>query len=107
MALPKSDRPKPIRYDFNTWLVMRLDPVLPAAIITRQKTAEGVEYFRAVTWELDPEKRLLIGRSASLGGADNLVLYKNPRPIVASPRDGYQWTHGEPRPAVSARKKSD
>jgi len=102
-----SDRPKPIRYDYDTWLVMRLDPVLPAAIITRQKTAEGVEYFRAVTWDLDPENRLLIGRSATLGGADNFVLYNNPRPIVASPRDGYQWTHGEPRHNVPAHTERD
>ena len=90
-----SDRPKPIRYDHNTWLVMRLDPVLPAAIITRQKNADGVEYFRAVTWDLNPENRLLIGRSATLSGADNLVRYPVPRPPVASPKDGNQWTHGD------------
>ena len=87
MALPSSDRPKPIRYDFNTWLVMRNDPVLPAAIVTRQRTAEGAEYFRAVTWELDPEERLLIGRSATLGGADNLVRYPTPLPPVPSAHD--------------------
>ena len=94
LAWPNSDRPRPIRYDVNTWIVLRHDPVLPAAIITGRKTAEGIEFFRAVTWDLDPEKRLLIGRSATLGGADNLVRYNNPRPVVASPKDGNQWTHG-------------
>jgi len=82
---------------------MRHDPVLPAAIITRQKTAEGVEYFRAVTWDLEPENRRLIGRNATLGGADNLVRYKVPQPPVASPKDGNQWTHGGPRHNVPAR----
>jgi len=73
LAWPNSYRPKPVRYDMDTWLVLRADPVLPAAIITRQRTGDGLEYYRAVIWDRDPEARLLIGRSASLGGADNLV----------------------------------
>ena len=32
----RSDRPKPIRYDHDKSIVMRLDPVVPAAIITRR-----------------------------------------------------------------------
>jgi len=95
MPWPDSDRPKPIRYDQDTWLVMRNSAVLPAAIITRQRTADGVEYFRAVSFDLDPEQRLLIGRSASLSGADNLVRYKVVPPRVASPKDGFQRNHGE------------
>jgi len=96
LAWPNSDRPKPIRFDVDTWVVLRMDPCLPAAIITRQRTVDGREYFRAVTWDLEPDNRLLIGRSATLGGADNLVKYPVPRPPVASPREGNQWTHGEP-----------
>ena len=106
MAWPNSDRPKPIRYDYDTWLVMRNDPVLPAAIITRQKTADGVEYFRAATWDLEPEKRLLIGRSATLGGADNLVRYKTPRPPIPSTKEGNQDNHGiSPLPSLTAVPK--
>lgn len=78
-------RPKPIRYDVDTWVVMRDDPVLPAAIISRQRAREGVEYFRAVTWDLDPAKRLLIGRYASLGAADDAVRYLPPD-IPGAPR---------------------
>jgi len=76
LARSSSDRPKPIRYDVDTWIVIRADPAIPAAIITRQRTADGREYYRAVSWDLDRDKRLLIGRSATLGGADNLVRYR-------------------------------
>jgi len=93
LARPNSARPKHLRYDVNTWIVVRADPVLPAAIITRQRTAEGVEYFRAVTWDLDPEQRLLIGRSATLGGADNLVRYPQPTPPVPSAHDVMDRAH--------------
>lgn len=76
-------RPKPIRYDADTWLVMRNDPVLPEAIITRQQTPDRREYFRAVTWDLDPRKRMLIGRYPDLQSADEAVNYPvgpNPGP---------------------------
>jgi len=87
LASRNSDRPKPIRFDADTWIVIRADPAIPAAIITRQRTADGGEYYRAVSWDLDRDKRLLIGRSATLGGADNLVRYPNPVPPVPSPHD--------------------
>ena len=87
MARSSSDRPKPIRYDVDTWIVIRADPAIPAAIITRQRTADGREYYRAVSWDLDRDKRLLIGRSATLGGADNLVRYPHPVPPVPSAHD--------------------
>ena len=32
---------RPIRYDTETWLVMRYDPVLPAAIIHRLRNPDG------------------------------------------------------------------
>jgi len=87
LARSSSDRPKPIRYDADTWIVIRADPAIPAAIITRQRTAAGREYYRAVSWDLDRDKRLLIGRSATLGGADNLVRYPHPVPPVPSAHD--------------------
>jgi hypothetical protein len=83
--LDSRKRPKPIRYDIDTWLIMRGDPVLPAAIITRQHTADGHEYFRVVTWDLDPAERLLVGRRGSLLEADALVLHKHPDPVTPHP----------------------
>lgn len=71
--------PPPIRIDQDTWVCLRANPVLPAAIITRQH-AQGREYFRAVSWDLDPEERHLIGRYASLGEANDAVLLRT-RPL--------------------------
>ena len=74
--------PKPIRYDQDTWLCMRDDPVLPAAIITRQQR-DRREYFRVVTWALEPGERRLVGRYATLEAANDAVSY--PRPQGATP----------------------
>jgi hypothetical protein len=76
--------PKPIRYDVDTWLIMRNDPVLPKAIITRQ-TQDGREYYRVVTWDLDPAQRTLVGRYASLEEANAAVRYDLPAPSAALP----------------------
>jgi hypothetical protein len=40
------DRPKPIRYNRDTWLVMRDDKVLPKAVIKRFTDRKGVDH----TW---------------------------------------------------------
>jgi hypothetical protein len=69
---------------------MRNDPVLPAAVITRQHTADGDEYFRAVTWELEPSERLLVGRFGSLQDANAAVPYRATRPVVADPRETWE-----------------
>ncbi len=72
--------PKPIRYDVDTWLVMRTDPVLPTAIVRRFTLKETRrDFYRVVTWDLDPEKRKLIGRYKSLDEANGAVLFDNLR----------------------------
>lgn len=67
--------PWSIRYDVDTWLCMRNDPVLPKAIIKRvwatdKRTGQELMKFRAVTWDLDPAKRTLIGYYNDVGGSE-------------------------------------
>jgi hypothetical protein len=38
-------RPRPIRFDDDTWLVMRNDPVIPKAVIQRVHHREGDRYL--------------------------------------------------------------
>ena len=80
-------RRRPIRYDHDTWLVMRTDPVLPAAVILRLRNPDGRNFFVAVSWDLDPDERRMVGRFANLEEADGAVLYSHPNPVVADPRD--------------------
>ena len=75
--------PWPIRYDTDTWLCMRNDPVLPKAIIRRvwvvdSSTGQKLMKFRAVSWDLDPKKRTLIGYYNDVGEANNAVRYDIP-----------------------------
>lgn len=73
-------RPRPIRYDHDTWLVMRDDKVLPKAVIQRFKDRRGVDQYLLVKWDLDPGKRTLMAVCDSLEKADGLVLYDTSRP---------------------------
>jgi hypothetical protein len=81
----RNSKPRPIRYDIDTWLLMRDDPVLPAAIIVRLRGPGSQEFFVAVCWDLDHEKRRMIGRYATLQNADAAVLYEHSTPIVPRP----------------------
>lgn len=74
-------RPRPIRFDHDTWLIMRNDPVLPAAIIQRLRDPNGREFFVVVAWDLEPDGRRMIGRYATLEDADSAVRYTLPAPI--------------------------
>ena len=79
--------PWPIRYDTDTWLCMRNDPVLPRAIIKRvhvtdNRTGLKVIKFRAVTWDLDPKKRMLIGYFNDVGEANDAVRFDIPRNVA-------------------------
>lgn len=65
----------PIRISQDEWIVMRDSPRFPAALISRQHTQEGHEYFRVVTFALKSEERKLIGRRWTLEEANDLVLY--------------------------------
>jgi hypothetical protein len=69
--------PKPIRYDVDTWLCMRTDPVLPKAAIQRLRDRGGVEKYLLVKWDLDPTKRALMGVYESLEKANEMVLFDN------------------------------
>ena len=73
-------RPKPIRFDLDTWLVMRSDPIVPKAVVKRFRDRKGVSQYLLLKWDLDPEKRQLMGVHVSLEAADAQVLYDNPRP---------------------------
>ena len=79
--------PWPIRCDTDTWLCMRNDPVLPKAIIKRvqvidRRTNTRVEKYRAVTWDLDPSKRMLIGYFTDVGQANDAVLFDIPKNVT-------------------------
>jgi hypothetical protein len=78
-------RPRPIRYDHDTWLVMRNDPVLPAALIVRMRGPGRQEFFITIGWDLDAEQRRMIGRYPTLQEADAAVLYDNVAPVVGAP----------------------
>lgn len=69
--------PRPIRYDVDTWLVMRTDPVLPKAVIQRVHAVDGDRYL-LLQWDLDPAKRVLRGVHESLEKANELVLFDMP-----------------------------
>ena len=88
-----SARPRPIRYDHDTWLVMRNDPVLPAAIILRLRNPGGGEFFVTVTWDLDPEQRRMVGRFDSLQHADEAVRYLVVSPVVGAPLEDLNSLH--------------
>lgn len=85
--------PKPIRYDRDTWVCMRNDPVLPKAIIRRvtlRDTASGstTERFRVVTWALDSGERRLVGYFDDLAEANGAVLYVRPHLGPDGPANG-------------------
>lgn len=70
--------PKPIRYDADTWLVMRTDPVLPKAVIQRVHGVDGDRYL-LIKWDIEPGNRMLVGVHESLEKANGLVLYDAPQ----------------------------
>ncbi|TAM67027.1 MAG: hypothetical protein EPN48_15330 [Microbacteriaceae bacterium] len=80
-------RPKPIRYDQDTWLVMRTNPVIPKAVIQRIHHKVGDRYL-VLKWDIDPANRELMTMCTSLEKADELVLYDKP---VSNPDD--YWNH--------------
>jgi hypothetical protein len=70
-------RPKPIRYDLDTWLIMRTDPVIPKAVVQRVRDKDGGDRYLLFKWDLDPVKRQLMNVCASLDRAESLVRYDN------------------------------
>ncbi|HWH25134.1 MAG TPA: hypothetical protein VNT53_00610 [Pseudolysinimonas sp.] len=86
----------------DTWLVMRSDPVLPAAIILRLRNPDGSDFFVTVRWDLNSENRRMIGRYRTLQEADAAVLYDHPSPIVPVPGEEKESLHR--RQEVRARE---
>jgi hypothetical protein len=80
--------PKPIRYDLDTWLCMRTDPVMPKAVIQRLRDRGGVEKYLLIRWDLDPSKRALMGVYESLEKANDMVLYDNAPGEPVGPPNG-------------------
>ncbi len=83
-------RPRPIRYDLDTWLVMRKDPVLPEAIITRVRAPKKQEFFLVIHWDLDPEKRYMTGRYPTLQDADAAVRYRAVDSVIIRPGESLE-----------------
>jgi hypothetical protein len=81
--------PRPIRFDADTWLVMRNDPILPKAVIQRVHHREGDRYM-VFRWDLDPAKRELMSVADSLEKANDLVRFDPPAPddVHAGPPNG-------------------
>lgn len=71
--------PRPIRFDADTWLVMRNDKVIPKAVVQRVHQREGDRYL-LFKWDIDPQKRQLMSVVDSLERANDLVLYDNDLP---------------------------
>ncbi|MGN7799042.1 hypothetical protein [Leifsonia sp. 22587] len=86
-------RPKPIRYDRDTWLVMRDHPVLPKAVVHRFTDKRGTDQYLVIRWDLDPAKRRLMAVCESLERADELVRYDNNK------KPGYWDGPPNPHPA--------
>jgi hypothetical protein len=82
--------PKPIRYDADTWLVMRSDPVTPKAVVRRVRDKRGNDSYLLLKWDLDPTKQVLMSVCPSLEKADGLVLYDTelPKGYWSGPSNG-------------------
>jgi hypothetical protein len=101
-------RPRPIRYDHDTWLVMRNDPVLPAAIILRFRGSGRQEFFVTIRWDLESENRRMVGRYPTLQDADAAVLYDNAAPVVGAPLETIEQLHKrEEQHALELERQQD
>jgi len=81
--MPAWSRPKPIRFDVNTWVVIRNDPEVPKAVLERRRDGRGDDVFFVSKWALDPSDRVLMGTTPTLERADMMVRWDLP-----SKRDG-------------------
>lgn len=74
----------PIRIGWHEWVIVRNNPRYPAALIRRVDPGQSTEHYRVVTFELDPAKRILLGRYRTLEAANDSVLYNLPPSTVPS-----------------------
>lgn len=84
----------PIRYDTDTWLCMRNDPIIPKAVIRRYRDVNRGDVYLIIRWDLDPANRVLMASASDLQQANELVLYDKPS-STAPPFAGYP--HSTPR----------
>lgn len=68
----------PIRISTDEWVIVRNNPRYPKALIRRIDPRLPTEHYRVVTFELDPSKRMLLGRYRTLEAANDSVLYDTP-----------------------------
>lgn len=69
------ERPVPIRFDEDTWVVMRNSREFPKAIIRRVRDRRGATHYQLYRWDLATDKRLLMGTYRTLNEADEKVLF--------------------------------
>ena len=84
--MPAWSRPKPIRFDQDTWLVIRNDPETPKAVLERRRDGSGEGVFFVSKWALDPADRVLMGTTPTLERADMMVRWGLPTKLDG--RDG-------------------
>lgn len=69
---------RPIRYDVDTWYVIRNDPAHPKAVIHRRRDGQGGDVFFVSRWALDPSEQVLMGTAPTLERADAMVRWDLP-----------------------------
>ena len=74
-------KPRPIRYDVDTWLVMRNDPTIPKAVIQRvHGRGNAGDRYMVFSWDpVDTTKRRMMGVKETLEEADAFVKYDVPQ----------------------------
>lgn len=99
-----SGKPKPIRYDADTWIVMRNDKVIPKAVIQRVHGRDNAgDRYMVFSWDpVDTTKRRVMGVKDSLEDANEFVMFdvpasdttRNPAPNGGAPLDMRPRTQG-------------
>lgn len=79
-------RPRPIRFDVDTWVCVRNDPTHPKAVIHRRRDGRGEDVFFVSRWALDPSGYVLMGTAPTLERADAMVRWD--LPSKSDGRDG-------------------
>lgn len=74
-----SGKPKPIRYDVDTWIVMRNDKVISKAVIQRVHGRDNTgDRYMVFSWDpVDTTRRRMMGVKESLEAANEFVKFDN------------------------------
>lgn len=76
--MPALTRPKPIRLDPGTWLVIRDGPDMPTVVLERRRNGRREDVFSVAKWALDPAERMLMGTTPTPERADMMVRWDLP-----------------------------